>query len=73
MIDAALARVNVAVTARPKVLRHTITIIPPRLSDVIDLERCEIAVVLIWLYTYVIYTAFVLVYDNFFKTHTLID
>ena len=47
MIDATLARVNAVVPSRPKILRNTVSVIPPRLSDVINFERCEIAEVLI--------------------------
>ena len=48
VVDSALARVNAIVASGPKVLRNTVFIIPPRLSNAVKLKHRVVATVLIY-------------------------
>ena len=45
MVDAALTGVDAGVAPRPKIPGNTVPVVPPGISDAVQIERCEIAIV----------------------------
>ena len=46
MVDSALTGVDAGIAPRPEIPGHTIPVVPPGISDAVQIERCEIAIVL---------------------------
>ena len=46
MVDVALAVVDTGIAAGPEIPGHSVPIVPPGISDAIQIKRCVIAIVL---------------------------
>ena len=46
MVDSALTGVDACVAPRPEIPGYSVPVVPPGISDAVQIERCEIAIVL---------------------------
>ena len=46
MVDSALTGVDAGIAPRPEIPGHTVPVVPRGISDAVQFERCEIAIVL---------------------------
>ena len=46
MVDATLTGVDACVAPRPEIPGYSVPVVPPGISDAVQIERCEIAIVL---------------------------
>ena len=47
MVDSALTGVDAGIAPRPEIQGNSVPVVPPGISDAVQIERCEIAIVLI--------------------------
>ena len=46
MVDSALTGVDAGIAPRPEIQGNSVPVVPPGISDAVQIERCEIAIVL---------------------------
>ena len=46
MVDSALTGVDAGIAPRPEIPGNTVSVVPPGVNNAVQLERCEIAIVL---------------------------